>query len=344
MGVATLAAALILSGTPANPADALPTAPNPVEIADARDPAQPFPETPPATPDTLAPATPSPAITAETPASPAPTPPPESDQNDIVVTARHGAPPGDPLIGINGVSYEAVQAVDEAIIAPVAHGYEHGIPKPVRSGIHNFLNNLDEPIVFVNFLLQLKPGKAAETLGRFAINSTVGVGGLIDVAKKKPFNLPRRSNGLADTLGYYGVGPGPYFFLPLIGPTTLRDMAGRIVDLSLVPTVAGKPFNDPIFALGKGTISSLDERVENDEQIRKARESADPYTTSREYYLQKRREEIAALHSKKHRHAQSRDTGPAEAETAPVLELAPEPAPPVFVPVPGPAPEPVAIQ
>src|SRR3546814_2534491 len=74
-------------------------------------------------------------------------------------------------------------------------------------------------------------GKALETVGRFAINSTIGAAGVFDVAKKAPINLPYRSNGFANTLGFYGVEPGPYFFLPLVGPTTLRDMVGDGIDL-----------------------------------------------------------------------------------------------------------------
>lgn len=213
----------------------------------------------------------------------------------IVVTGRGKPPKEDPAQAINVVSYQAVQAVDKAVIGPIAHGYEKGVPRPVRKGLHNLLNNLDEPIVFVNFLLQLKPGKAVETLGRFTINSTLGVAGLFDVAKKKPFHLPRRSNGLADTLGYYGIGPGPYLFLPLIGSTTLRDGLGRVVDLSLVPTIVGKPFNDPTFALSKGALSSLDERAEFDADLRKLRTSPDPYSAQRAYYLQRRQAEIDVL-------------------------------------------------
>src|SRR3546814_4173394 len=96
---------------------------------------------------------------------------------------------------------------------------------------------------FLNFLLQFKIGKAAETLGRFVVNTTFGVGGLVDVAKTKPFNLPYRRNGFANTLGFYGVEPGPYFYLPLVGPTTLRDMAGNGIALLVLPTTVGAPFN-----------------------------------------------------------------------------------------------------
>jgi phospholipid-binding lipoprotein MlaA len=221
------------------------------------------------------------------------------NDDTIIVTARLGAPPGDPMELVNEVTFGAVQSVDKAIIAPVAHGYEKGIPEPIRDGLHNVLNNLDEPVVFLNFLLQLKVGKAFETVGRFAINSTLGAAGLFDVAKKKPFGLPRRSNGLADTLGYYGVGPGPYMFLPLIGSTSVRDLFGRVVDLSLLPTAVGKPFTNPIVSLSKGALSSIDERVENDEILTRVQQSDNPYAAMREYYLKKRQAEIEVLKGKR---------------------------------------------
>lgn len=228
-----------------------------------------------------------------------PTTPLATDKNIIVVTARTGPPPGDPVEAVNEVSFVAVQAVDEAIVAPIAQGYEAAVPNPFRDGIHNSINNLDEPIVFVNFLLQFKIGKALETAGRFAINSTVGVAGLLDVAKKKPFNLPRRSNGLADTLGFYGVGPGPYLFLPIIGSTSIRDVLGRVVDLSLLPATVGKPFTDPIVSASKGILSSIDDRVRNDEILTRIQQSGNPYAAMREYYLKKRQAEIDVLRNKR---------------------------------------------
>lgn len=221
------------------------------------------------------------------------------DRATIIVTARQGPPRGDPIAVVNEVSFVAVQAVDEAVVAPIAYGYQRGLPEPLRDGIHNALNNLDEPIVFVNFLLQLKIGKAVETVGRFAINSTIGAAGLFDVAEKKPFKLPRRSNGLADTLGYYGVGPGPYIFLPLIGSTTVRDVIGRIVDLSLLPTAVGKPFTNPLVSATKGALSSIDDRVENDKILTRIQQSGNPYAAMREYYLKKRQAEIDVLKGKR---------------------------------------------
>src|SRR3546814_16695096 len=97
-----------------------------------------------------------------------------SAPHDIVVTARGDAPPGDPLQAVNIASYRAVQSIDAALVAPVAMGYQGIVPEPVRDGLGNALRNLSEPVNFLNFLLQFKIGKAAETLGRFAVNTTFG--------------------------------------------------------------------------------------------------------------------------------------------------------------------------
>jgi len=252
----------------------------------------------------------------------------DADAAGITVTARPKSVPGDPVQAINVESFKTVQAVDKAIIGPVAQKYTNTVPNPVRSGIHNFLKNLDEPVVFLNFLLQLKPGKAVETLGRFTINTTIGIAGLVDVAKTKPFNLPRRPNGLANTLGYYGVGPGPYLFLPLIGSTTVRDMFGRMVDLAVLPVAIGKPFNRPEYSLGAGVIRSLDDRAQNAAIIAELRESSDSYSAIRTYYLKKRQDEIDELKGK-------RQLAPSPAPTGtPAVES----APPATVPTISPAP------
>ena len=216
--------------------------------------------------------------------------------NDIVVTARGEAPPGDPLQEVNIASYKAIQSVDKALVAPVAKGYQSVIPEPVRDGLGNALRNLGEPVNFLNFLLQFKIGKAFETLGRFAVNTTFGVGGLFDVAKTKPFNLPYRRNGFANTMGFYGVEHGPYFYLPLLGPTTLRDMVGNSIDLLVVPTAVGKPFDRAAYAIPTNVIRQLNDRIERDAEIvRLQEESADPYVETRTLYLEMRRREIDAL-------------------------------------------------
>lgn len=234
------------------------------------------------------------------PPAPPADPPPQSpaDPAEIVVTGE-GSTPGDPAAAINEVSFEAVQAVDQAIIEPIAMGYAKAAPKPLRQGVHNALNNLSEPINFVNALLQFKVGRALRAAGRFGINSTVGLAGLFDFAARKPFHLRYERNGFANTLGFYGIGAGPYMFLPLIGPTSTRDLVGRVMDLSLVPAAAGEPFSSPLYATGTGIARSLDDRVEIDGFLRRLREDcSNPYAAERDYYLAVREAEIAALRAR----------------------------------------------
>jgi len=236
------------------------------------------------------------------------------------VTARTHATPGDPMEMVNVKSFAATQAFDRALIGPAALAYQHSVPEPVRSGVRNVLDNLHEPDVFLNFLVQLKPGKAAETLARFVINSTIGGAGLFDVAKRRPFKLPHRHNGFADSLGYYGVKPGPFMFLPLIGPTTLRDLIGGSLDRFVLPVAVGSPFNKLTFSIPVGVVSALDHRAEFDEQLHILHDdTANPYAASRDFYLRRRQAEIDGLHGKRHA-AATPDPTP-----APVPAAAPEP-------------------
>ena len=232
------------------------------------------------------------AASSAQPESEAPTP--TNEQSDIIVTGRRPSP-DDPLEELNSTSFKITQSVDESFVAPIAFAYEDVMPRPVRKGLSNFLHNLGEPVVFLNFLLQLKPGKAAETLGRFAINTTLGAGGLVDVAKRKPFNLPRRENGFANTLGYYGVKQGPYFFLPLVGPTTLRDFIGGRLDLLLLPLVLPKWSRKPEVVVPIWVLKELDRRIEFEDELSQIRVTQDPYVTARTRYLEQRQAEIDKL-------------------------------------------------
>ena len=216
---------------------------------------------------------------------------------EIVVNGDSLARKQDPLRAINAETFAVVNKVDDLVIGPVAKGYRHIVPEPARDGIHNALSNLTEPVVFVNDLLQLHPVRAGKTLVRFLINSTIGLGGLFDVAKKKPFRIEHHNNGFADTLGYYGVKPGPFLYLPLIGPTTLRDMFGRVIDLSMLPVAVGAPFNKPQFSLPQSGLKSLDDRITFDaRQTYFRKQTDDPYGSERSYYLKIRANEIAGLH------------------------------------------------
>lgn len=255
-------------------------------------------------------------------AQPAEDPPAPDDPVNgyiIVVEGMTEAPPGDPLFQFNADTYEAVQEVDRAIVEPIANFYEDGLPRPVRKGLSNLFRNLREPIVFLNFLLQGKVGKAAETVGRFAINSTLGVAGLVDVAKTEPFNLPYRSNGFANTLGFYGVDTGAFLYVPLIGPTTVRDLIGSGLDTLVMPTAFGDPFNRLEYGVVSYTIRSLDERIELEEKHDRITDSDFPYATMRETYLCERQRAIDEL----------RGRPPSECMPAALAPETPAPAPAV---------------
>ena len=217
---------------------------------------------------------------------------------EIVVSGSLKAPPEDPLAKANEKSYEILQTVDDKFVGPVAEGYQQSVPRPLRMALRNFIRNLREPVAAAAYLLEFKPRKAIETVGRFGINSTIGLGGTIDVARSKPFNLPYRQNGLANVLGYYGVGPGPYLFLPLVGPTTVRDLFGLVADRLVLPVAVGTPFNKAWYAIPINTLDALDYRNEADEDFRRLRNAADPYSTYRRVYLQSRVDQIEALHGR----------------------------------------------
>ncbi|MGW8204222.1 MlaA family lipoprotein [Sphingomonas bisphenolicum] len=240
------------------------------------------------------------------PADPAPAaqalaapPDPQGDAaQDIVVTGDKGAPKGDPLEQLNAKSFGAVQSVDKAVVEPVAKAYNKGLPRPVRKGLRNFFSNLGEPVVAAAYLLQFKPGKAFETAGRFGVNTTLGFVGLFDVAKRKPFNLPHRDNGIANTLGFYGVGPGPYMYLPIVGPTTLRDIIGDTADKMILPFALGGKFFKPAYVIPATILNQLGERAAFDETITAIRKEDDPYTVYKTLYLKQRQAEIDALHGR----------------------------------------------
>lgn len=126
---------------------------------------------------------------------------------------------------------------DRKIAYPASRIYAAAVPKPVRKGISNFYNNFKEIPTFVNSVLQLKPGKAANALGRFVVNSTAGLLGVTDVAK----NIGLRSDPetMGDTLGHYGIGTGSFLVLPVLGPSTVRDAVGSAADAAMEGAARG---------------------------------------------------------------------------------------------------------
>jgi phospholipid-binding lipoprotein MlaA len=139
----------------------------------------------------------------------------------------------DPLEPLNRGIYAFNDALDTAVVKPVATGYRAVLPQFVRTGVSNFFSNLDDITVIVNGILQLKIPQALSDTGRFVINTTVGVLGLIDVATH--LGLEKHNEDFGQTLGYWGVGNGPYLMLPFLGPSTFRDGVGRWVDSKTDP-------------------------------------------------------------------------------------------------------------
>ena len=245
--------------------------------------------------------------------------------------ARHHHARGDPFEGVNRASYDLSKGLDRALFRPAALGYRHIMPKPARDGLRNFLANMGEPFVFLNDMLQLKPGRALRTVGRFVINSTLGVAGLIDTAKRKPFHLPHHDNSLGDTLGFYGIGPGPYLYLPVLGPTTLRDVLAGSAQSQLHSAYTVRPFNSDTYKIPRTVFDGLDQRAEADEDLRALNADAvDPYATLRSVFLQDRQGEIDSLKAPDGAigpEAQDADPAAAPLDNPLVDPAAPDPAP-----------------
>jgi phospholipid-binding lipoprotein MlaA len=145
--------------------------------------------------------------------------------------------PWDPMEGANRFVFSVNRAVDTIAVRPVAVFYRDWMPAPGQRGLHNVLENLGEPVTALNEVVQGAPRRAATTVGRFLINSTIGVAGIFDVASK--MGLSKTKEGMGDTIGYYaGVEPengGFYMVLPVIGPSNARDGVGLAIDAAVDP-------------------------------------------------------------------------------------------------------------
>jgi phospholipid-binding lipoprotein MlaA len=146
----------------------------------------------------------------------------------LVGCASTTGAPADPIEGVNRATFAFNDAVDKAVLTPVARGYQAVTPQFVRTGVSNAFGNVGDVGTSVNNLLQGKPGNAVSDVGRVLINTTLGILGLFDVAT--PMGLEKNNEDFGQTLGKWGVPSGPYVVLPLLGPSTLRDTFGRFPD------------------------------------------------------------------------------------------------------------------
>ncbi len=163
----------------------------------------------------------------------------------------------DPLERVNRFTYRFNARFDEHVFLPVSYQYRR-VPSPIRSGVHNFFGNLGEVKSVVNYVLQLRPIGGVHSLGRFVINSTAGIGGLFDVATR--LKLRSDPTGFGTTLSKWGMHPGPYLVIPLLGPSTVRDGLGLLGDFGIeyAVNIADIYRGNKTWALG--VVAAVDER------------------------------------------------------------------------------------
>jgi len=199
----------------------------------------------------------------------------------------------DPAEPVNRAIFKVNVAADHAVMKPVAQAYSDHVPEGVQTGIHNVVQNLKEPAVAVNDVLQGNVKHAWESVQRLAVNSTAGVAGIFDVANK--LGLPPHKADFGQTLAVWGVGEGPFVELPLLGPSNARDAVGTVVDMAMNPLtfVGGAPATYAGVATGGANV--VDTRAQHLKDLDELeRNSLDYYATLRSVYRQHRDSEIAA--------------------------------------------------
>ena len=199
----------------------------------------------------------------------------------------------DPLEPLNRKVFAFNLLVDRVLLKPIAQAYVRIVPAPGRDGLRNFLKNLKEPIVFVNNLFQGEFRRAGRTSERFAINSTVGIAGLLDLAGRH--GLERQTGDFGQTLYVWGVGEGPYLVLPVIGPSNPRDAVGSGVDVYLDPLrYLARKYNYPTgLSIAEAVAAGIDERSRNLDTLDELqRESVDYYAALRSLFRQHRDGEL----------------------------------------------------
>ncbi len=195
--------------------------------------------------------------------------------------------PRDPWERMNRTTYKVNTALDHAIARPIARTYEKITPRPVRTGVSNFMDNIFYPVTMVNDLLQLKFTPFVQDIGRLVLNTTVGVGGIFDPATQ--VGLPKHEEDLGQTFGHWGAGPGPYLVIPILGPSDVRDGIGKIGDGSLSPL---SYVNNNYVRYGIYGVYLVDTRYRLLPQDKLLEEAYDPYTLLKNAYLQRRQYQV----------------------------------------------------
>ena len=198
----------------------------------------------------------------------------------------------DPWQNTNRKLYHLDRSIDRTVLRPGVVFYHHATPKTVRRGIGNALSNMTNPVIFLNDVAQLRLANAGRTLARLAINSTIGIAGLFDVAADA--GIAHHDADFGQTLGRYGVGTGPYIYLPVLGPTTVRDLFGRGVDTVADPLNTVRYDGREELSAVRVVFGALQARDEVDPLLKTIDATAtDSYVTIRSLYLQNRASLVA---------------------------------------------------
>jgi len=206
-------------------------------------------------------------------------------------TSQNNGDANDPWEGMNRATYGFNKAIDKAIYRPITGAYLAVVPEIPRKGVSNAMRNLRDPWVFVNDILQFKFKRAGETLGRFIVNSTIGVGGLFKVSEK--MGIPYHSEDLGQTLAVWGVGDGPYFMIPFVGPSNGRDTVGFVTYFFADPTYfAIKETDVKGLNLIRTGIDALDARADAHQTLENLYNDPEGYELMRSAYRQSRNYKI----------------------------------------------------
>src|SRR5437762_6162863 len=207
-------------------------------------------------------------------------------------TAAGGEAFNDPLEDTNRAIFGVNQVIDRNVLLPAAKTYRTVLIPPMRQAFHDFMQNLNAPVVFANDVVQGQFGLASQTFGRIAINTTMGMGGMFDFATQ--FGIPYHANDFGVTLATWGFDEGPYLVLPVLGPSNPRDTVGMIADGLADPgDQVASAYHRMWASLARAVVSGIDERSRNIEALDDIeRTSLDFYATIRSLYRQRRAAQI----------------------------------------------------
>jgi phospholipid-binding lipoprotein MlaA len=196
--------------------------------------------------------------------------------------------PRDPLESANRVVYQFNDGVDKLVMKPVAGAYRDWVPLPIRTGIGNFFSNLNDVIVALNNLLQGKIPAAINDIGRILVNTTLGVLGVMDPATE--LGIEKNNEDFGQTLGYWGLGDGPYIVLPFLGPSSARDTVGWAGDFYSWPVTHLDSERARYALTGLRFVHARSELLDASKLLETA--ALDPYEFMRDAYLQRRRNHV----------------------------------------------------